>query len=452
MPEQTESAEFIKAAFRAWRNAGLNFLVLRNYAELPASTSNDIDVLVQPRDLKKAEELLGQAAAQTGFRLHNRAEFVPVALYYSSLISNLQVHFDVFTSIAWRGLEFASTSLFLSRKRELELFPVPHPADEAVCDLLSFLLHTGRVKEKYKELIAENFRTHGKEALECLSPICGRSLAEFMVTAGAREDWGEIERKAGRLRQALATRQVTRHPLRTMGSLVRDAVRLTRRFAHTPGMLVALCGPDGCGKTTAAASILEPLGVSYSPEKHAHYHWKPPMFSAARRAARTAATDPHAEEPRSLVLSLFYFGFHWLEFVLGYWLRVRPITFRGGLVLIDRYFYDFLVDQRRYRLQLPKAFVRLACIALPEPDLVLILDAPGEVLQSRKNEVPPAESERQRQAYLAIAKTIPRCRVINAAQAPGRVASDIVAAVLEQAAGKLNGRLRPSPVRPTGCL
>ena len=349
MSEQTESAEFISAAFRAWRNAGVNFLVLRNYEQLPASTSNDIDVLLQPRDLKRAEAILSQAAVQNGFRLHNRAEFAPVALYYSSLDSNAQVHFDLFTCLAWRGLEFADAALFLSRKRELELFPVPHPADEAVCNLLSFLLYAGRVKEKYKDLIAGNFRTHRDEALACLRPVCGSGLARFIVAAGAREDWEEIERIAGRLRRALAFRQLTRHPLRTTGFLLRDAVRLTRRFARPPGMLVALCGPDGCGKSTAAVSIIDGLRVSYSPEKHAHYHWKPPLFSVARRAARPAPADPHAEEPRNAVLSLLYFGFHWLEFVLGYWLRVRPIAFRGGLVLIDRYFYDFLVDQRRYR-------------------------------------------------------------------------------------------------------
>ena len=72
------------------------------------------------------------------------------------------------------------------------------------------------------------------------------------------------------------------------------------------------------------------------------------------------------------------------------------MTFRGGLVLIDRYYYDFLIDQRRYRLQVPQWLVRLGLAFLKKPDLVLLLDAPADVLQSRKQEVALTETRRQR--------------------------------------------------------
>ena len=50
-------------------------------------------------------------------------------------------------------------------------------------------------------------------------------------------------------------------------------------------------------------------------------------------------------------------------------------------MLIDRYYYDFFVDQRRYRLRVPQAIVRLGHFFLKKPDLVVLLDAPAEVLQ-----------------------------------------------------------------------
>ena len=95
---------------------------------------------------------------------------------------------------------------------------------------------------------------------------------------------------------------------------------------------------------------MEGLSGTFSPQKVRHFHWKPPLFSARRQAARGPATDPHGLPARNPAVSLCYFGFHWLEFLLGSHLRLRPVTFRGGLVLIDRYYYDFFVDQRRYRL------------------------------------------------------------------------------------------------------
>ena len=152
-------------------------------------------------------------------------------------------------------------------------------------------------------------------------------------------------------------------------------------------MTVVLCGADGSGKSTAAAAVMEELSGTFSPAKVQHFHWKPPLFSAQRRAARGPATDPHGQPPRNPLASLCYFGFHWLEFFLGSHLRFWPITFRGGLVLIDRFYYDFFVDQWRYRLRVPQFIVRLGHSLMKKPDLVVLLDAPAEVLQaeSRKS-------------------------------------------------------------------
>ena len=161
------------------------------------------------------------------------------------------------------------------------------------------------------------------------------------------------------------------------------------------------------------------------------FHWKPPLFSARRQAARGPATDPHGRPARNPAVSLCYFGFHWLEFLLGSHLRLRPITFRGGLVLIDRYYYDFFVDQRRYRLRVPQAVVRLGHFFLKKPDLVVLLDAPAEVLQQRKQEVPLAETERQRAAYLALVRGLGNGRVVDATQPPEKVGADISRAILD---------------------
>src|SRR6266704_6933853 len=73
-----------------------------------------------------------------------------------------------------------------------------------------------------------------------------------------------------------------------------------------------------------------------------------PLFSARRMAARSPEQAPHGQPPRNSFVSLLFFGFHWLEFFLGSHFRVRAITSRGGLVLIDRFYYDFFFDQRRY--------------------------------------------------------------------------------------------------------
>ena len=431
MSEQQEISQLVTAVFRAWQQAEINCLVLRNYEGLPNSTTNDIDVLVDPAQLRQAEQVLLEAASKAGFRLHNRVEFAMLALFLSSRQSNCQAHFDLFGALNWRGFEFVACQKMLQRKVRRDLFCIPHPADETATKLLASFIFTGKVKEKYRASVAAGLQAEPLAATDLLSQNYGPAKASFLVRAGAEARWADIEAATGELRRALILRQLAGHPWRTLKSLLLDAKRLAGRILRPPGVTVVLCGADGSGKSTATSALLDGLRVTFSPQKAHHFHWKPPLYSTRRRAARGPATDPHGQPARNPVLSLGYFGFHWLEFFLGSHLRLRPITFRGGLVLIDRFYYDFFVDQRRYRLRVPQAIIRLGHCFLKKPDLVVLLDAPAEVLQSRKQEVPLAESARQRTAYRALVQGLSNGRVIDATQPPEKVGADISRAILD---------------------
>ena len=369
MSEQHEVSQLVTAVFRAWQQAGINWLVLRNYEGLPESTTNDIDVLVGSGQLREAEQALLAAAKQTGFRVHNRVEFATLALYLSSRQSNAQAHFDLFTTLKWRGFEFVACDGFLLRKGSRDLFFIPHLADETATKLLASLIYTGKVKEKYKPSIVAGLQAERAAITDLLTPTYGTGRAQFLVAAGAQARWDDIEAATSALRRALVLRQLTRRSWHTIRGLLVDARRLVRRFLQPPGVTVVLCGADGSGKSTAAGEVMDGLKVTFPAQKVQQFHWKPPLFSARRQAARAPTTDPHSRPARNPAVSLCYFGFHWLEFVLGSHVRLRPITFRGGLVLVDRGYYDFFVDQRRYRLRVPQAVVRLGHFFLKKPEL-----------------------------------------------------------------------------------
>jgi thymidylate kinase len=433
----------VRAVFGVWQQAGIHFLVLRNYKGLPHFTANDIDVLVGAAQLGAAEAALLAAARAAGFRLHNRSEFAAtLALYLSGLQSNAQAHFDLFTGLRWRGLDFLDCRALFDRKVDRGLFAVPHPAHEAAASLLENLVYHGKIKEKYRSYIAAGFRAEPAEALELLGRTWSAGQAQFLVAAAAAEKWTEIEARSRALRRALILRQAARRPCQAAASLLADAARFARRAARPPGLTVALCGADGSGKSTAARAIIEGLRPTFSPQRGREFHWKPPLFSARRRAERGPITDPHAEPPRNRLVSLLFFGFHWLEFFLGWPLCVQPAAFRGGLVLIDRFYYDFFVDQRRYRLRVPRCLVGLGYRLLAKPDLVLLLDAPLEVLQCRKQEVPPAETQRQRMAYLELVRGLTNGRIIDAAQPPEKVAAQIERVILDFLAQRTSRRSR----------
>ena len=431
MSGQPDISQLATAVFRAWQQANIRFFILRNYESLPHSTANGIDVLVATEQLRPAEQALLRAASQTGFRLHNRVQFAALALYLSSPQTNVQAHFDVRTSLEWRGFDFVSCQEFLQREVSGELFCIPHPADETATKLLASLICTGKVNEKCRPAITAGCQAEPAAVTELLARTYGAAHAQFLVANATQANWDALEAATDRLRRAMVLRQLTRHPLRTMTSLLAAARRLAGRFLWPPGLTVVLCGADGSGKSTAAHAIMAGLSGTFPPQEVRHFHWKPPVFSARRQAARGPATNPHGLPARNPAVSLCYFGVHWLEFLLGSHLRLRPITIRGGLVLIDRYYYDFFVDQRRYRLAVPPVLVRLGHFFLKKPDLVVLLDAPSAVLQSRKQEVAPAETERQRLAYRELVRGLSNGLVLDATQPPDKVGAAINRAILD---------------------
>jgi hypothetical protein len=66
---------------------------------------------------------------------------------------------------------------------------------------------------------------------------------------------------------------------------------------------------------------------------------------------------------------------------------------------MERGWQDIAVDARRYRLQISPRLVFAMASLLPVPDLILVLEAPTEVLLDRKQEISAFELERQAAAW-----------------------------------------------------
>jgi thymidylate kinase len=67
--------------------------------------------------------------------------------------------------------------------------------------------------------------------------------------------------------------------------------------------------------------------------------------------------------------------------------------------------------------------------SLRPPDLVIVLDAPGEVMFERKQEHDVATLEQRRHWYADIATNLPNAVVIDATQPPDQVLRQAVDAV-----------------------
>ena len=106
---------------------------------------------------------------------------------------------------------------------------------------------------------------------------------------------------------------------------------------------------------------------------------------------------------------------------------------RGRIVVFDRHFFldyyhaDVEGGARRGRAERLHGWM-LARV-YPKPDLVILLDAPAEVLHARKPEATVAWLERRRQQYLELAPLVPQFVVVDVDRPLEAAVSEVVAAI-----------------------
>jgi thymidylate kinase len=187
---------------------------------------------------------------------------------------------------------------------------------------------------------------------------------------------------------------------------------------------IAFLGCDGSGKSAVIRGVAERLTADGHPVVLGH--WRPKPFGKSSSPS-TVAEDPHALAPRGPATSVLKLGWLWLNWWVA-WFQYLSRASRCGYLLFDRYHADLLVDPTRYRYGGPVFLARLASRLMPQPDLVIFLDADPDVLLARKQEVHRELLIKLSMGYLNLQRNSDRMRRIDA----DRPINVVVKAALEE--------------------
>jgi thymidylate kinase len=188
------------------------------------------------------------------------------------------------------------------------------------------------------------------------------------------------------------------------------------------GVWIAIFGPDGVGKSAVIDRLQQHPNNEFSGMLRFHFR---PHFRL-RSSGGAPVTHPHGQRARGCVISICKLVYWLADCWFGYVFAVAPMRRRGRLVVFDRYFPDILVDPVRYRL--PRGLAKVAAAfarVVPQPDLCILLDAPADIVQRRKQEISLSESQRQRRVYLELFATLNPTLVVSASVAVETVADDV---------------------------
>jgi len=400
---------FLANVFAALDEAAVPYCLLRDAHRLEAiAAGGELDVLVDPRHYDAFARVL---AAQGCLPLNIRG-YAPHRFFIGfDGERGAWFKFDVVTEVAYGGgsdhLRTDLAEVCLASRRRAAGTWAPAPEVELVTLLLHSVLDKGQfAPHRAERLLALRGAIEDEAAATRLLQAYWLPGADWPTLAADidRGNWSGLLAR----RRAVARRLAGRTPWAARLRRVRQrAARLTgrlRSFAAPTVPNVALLGPDGAGKSTLTEGLAQSLPIPVATIYMGLY-------------------PQNAKKPKRAVPGLGFAGL-----MVGSWrryLKGRGQQARGRLVLFDRYPYDALLPARRRLNPLKRLRRALLARSCPAPDVVIILDAPAELLHARKGEHTVEILDQQRQAYRTLRDRLPHAALVNAAAGADEVRCEV---------------------------
>jgi thymidylate kinase len=188
-------------------------------------------------------------------------------------------------------------------------------------------------------------------------------------------------------------------------------------------MKIVILGPDGAGKSSVINGLVERL--SREGRAITVRHLKPNILIPLRGDPGAIVADPHGKPPRSALFSLIKI----IIWLVEEWYANLFLDKNNTLLICDRYYHDLLIDSKRYRYGGPRWAAELVGTLMPQPALWVLLEAPVEVLQARKQEVASEETARQLLAYKSFVEEQRNQVIVDASRPLSHVVTEVEAAV-----------------------
>ena len=419
---------------------GIAYCIPHGYAAYPDRIGSDVDCIVDPRvSARRIQTLLQRKGPGFGaLVVRCRGRHIVLAGRNSDG-SRCYLTLDIDVDSGFGGVTFFTGEEMLADRRRFGAFCIPAPAKEFGAYIARCVARERLDADRTGRLEAL-FRQDPPGCRNQLHGLWAQGAADLILDALASSDWAAVAAHLPVLRRQLHTRSAKRFPIRSMLAKLQRVTARAARLLRPDGLSVVVLGPDGAGKSSTTEAI---GGADLVPafDRSVCQGFVPPLHRLIGRN-HGPSKEPHALPSRSLPHSMLRWAY-WLGYSYADQLRVHLAIARGTLVLYDRHLVDVLVDQKRYRYSGPMWPMRLLWTLVPKPDLVVVLDAPAEVIQARKQEVPFAETARQRDAYLTLVRSLGYGYAIDASrpfdQVTGQL-NDIILKVLEARIARRLGR------------
>ena len=380
----TTAPELLAELFRHL-NTNCEYAVLRNFEGLPEkNNSRDIDIIIERKTYNKQKNALIALLEKHSWKIITYLNSDRVVTWVCGCIdkeSNVEiVQLDFFFNTSLFGVRLINAKEFIAnREFNGKIYHVNKDFE-----FLDKYMYDRAVGVQYPDKYS-----HIKKAVADSKVVAEKLKKVFGVTG-----IDECDKHSGKKMLLYAS---MRNPFATLGRFIKfEYYRIKNYICSRTGFSIGFTGPDGSGKTTVIDTILERIAPVFK-SAHKYYHFRPTLFGNLGEVAHSAGikkevdrnySDPHRGGKTGKLNSFVRLCYYSLDYIIGYFVKVKSVTRITRVVVFDRYYTDIICDSRRSRIYLsPKFLYRWGKLFIPALDYNILLTASSETILARKREL-----------------------------------------------------------------
>lgn len=391
--------KFLTQFFTSLNEKDIDYFVIGNYQYLPNHTGgSDLDLYVNEKFVVLVNKIIKQLVISSK---------CSIVSYYTNTSA---LFFRIYSETGQWGLQLdvLYKPFFYQNK---PYFPIKEAKgkiilhnnikvlDSQFSEMLGFVkevVHNGWAKDKYVNGFLKQYKSKPKHYESILKDFYGIAFVEILNDVCTTK---ELSEKTKAL-QTIALKRLYPSFLSKL-KLIFLKISYLKRIVNKTGYTIVFLGTDGSGKSTIIDAITPLLNEAFHDSVY-YEHMRPNKLpSIARLLGKkedfsSPVVDPHAQNSSGFIGSIFRFSYYYLDYTLGYFLKVYPKkALKSCVWIFDRYYYDYLLDQKRARIKLPTFLIKLSAFFLPKPDMIICLGTDAEKIYARKPEISFQEVKRQ---------------------------------------------------------